>query len=331
MVTKKKTPAEIMLENKTNMSIPNMSTPRPTLPKPENKSSGTAISTKPLETQMANQPRTEYTKVYDSDKGFQGLRTPDGSLSKMSEATADVVLNIERQKRMKAESEAANIARIQADIDNQRLKEQMIAAQTPANVTAEQLGQVGQPIEANPFSELNTGIERNIEKKQQSDQLGILAANKYTAFAEKAIPFGIGSELMNFVSGQNKELRNWLKEYSNEGNFKAVKDDIQNAQSNMRLAITIANQPGNSQDAIQTYNEALGRLEQANAQMKRIESEDQRAYVDEIKRKRIELENFLTYNVPDLNTKMRNALIKPDPNYYDTEVAKIVTGGVVNG
>lgn len=225
--------------------------------------------------------------------------------------------------------------KIKADLAQQQLVKDVTAQNTPPdapNVTAEQLAQLGQ---TNPNLQ-----QQFMNNPTTQDIIGNVVKREQVLSGQMTNPDGttnpppllnkLSSVLPNAVTdviSENKNVREYLQDYSNANNFKSVSSDIQNAQNNLRLAIRLANQPGDSQDAITAYNDALTRLRVANAQLKYIESYDQRAYVEDIKRKRIELENYLQYNVPTLNNQMQNALIKPDPKYYDTQVNQIMNGG----
>ena len=222
------------------------------------------------------------------------------------------------------------------ELADKKAKEDFIASQTPPNVSQKQLQQVGvyNPSSSNDPNAailtkdiLGNAMIRDYESKPYTETGSSVSLippiNKLAAFAGK-LPGG--RELIAAMS-TNKKTRDYLSDFSNENNFKTVEDNVRNAQTNLRLAIKMANQPGESQEAITAYNDALARIDISIRQLKMIERNDQRAYVDDVKNKRVELENFLLYNVPVLNAQMKNALIKPDPGYYDSEVEKILGEG----
>jgi len=207
------------------------------------------------------------------------------------------------------------------------------------NVTPDQLSQVGQiPDLTNNPNQTTQDINANIQNRQALNNMGqtygplgnvisgLSDASGLATGALNSVFPGSGTALLNTVS-QNRDVRQFLNGYSQQENFKSVSQDVTNAQNNIALSIKLANQPGNSDLAIKTYNDAIARLNLADAQLKKTEQNDQRAYVDDIKLKRRDIQEYLTNMIPLKNQQLQNALIKPNPGYYDTTVENIMSGG----
>lgn len=284
-------------------------------------------------------------KIYDTKQGLKnntsgyvGLELPDKKIFTGSEEDANLIESYYRRKKLQEYAKQQKEAQIRDEEETKTMRKKIQEEMNPTkpNVTGEQLAQVGQTSDLikNP-DELTSNIQRNVERRTAEEQLGnipvlggIFQANKATDLLRGQEVLGLKPQAaLDVLSQQNRDIRDYLQDYSNENNYKKILGNIQNAKDNIRLSIKAANQPGKSQDAITDYNAALSRLNLVNEQLKIIGSQDQRKYVDEIITKQEEIQNFLSHNVPQLNILMQNALIKPDPNYYDAEVEKIMSGG----
>jgi hypothetical protein len=209
------------------------------------------------------------------------------------------------------------------------------AAANPNNVTPEQLSQVGKIAQPPGFSNLpeQTIINQAATQDQTGGEILNKLQNRDTVNSNvlhvgvrEALKFATGipiaGKTVNTALQNNEEMRQLISDYSMEDEFSKVKDHVQGAKDLLKQSIVIANQPGDSDVAIQSYNEALLRLGVAEAQLSLIARNDKRAYVDNVKKELVDLELYRRNNVPNFNTKMANALQRPDPKYYDPELGQ---------
>ena len=130
---------------------------------------------------------------------------------------------------------------------------------------------------------------------------------------------------------QLKISREYLAGYDNQHNFARLSKAESDTKASLKLAIGLANQPGKSDEAITAYNEARQNLDMIDSLYFAMGSVDQRAYVDDIKDKRIALEYFMDNNLKELDIKMRNSLKKPDPKWAQTEIDNLINNPENNG
>ena len=301
------------------------------------------------ETLKSMRPSTEGlpTQVFDNRKGVpspssQGLRLPNGNMFQGSAEEEAVVRRFFQKRKLAADKEASDRARVQESMNYDRLKKQMEAEATPQNVTPEQLAQIGQaPGIGGEPNELTADIQQNIERRRRADLLAgtqgtdfeinapFLNPAKYTSAATQ-IPYvgGIIKFPLSIFTQNNEDLRDFLVEdYSNERNFGRVKDNLGLAKRKLNMAITLANKPGDieaSQEAITGYNRAIAQINLSLAQMKEISQSDQREYSENVKDEIILTEKYLTENVygpGGLNDRFAAALAKPNPNYFNEQMA----------
>lgn len=295
-------------------------TPPPTMNKP-------LEAVKPQNT--TPKPSPTLGPKYDQSTGKPGAFTyPDGrTIVGLSQKEIDFLNKKYSDYKLPGLTQEQQI---QAELDRAKLKQQIEAAQTPTNVTQDQLNQVGNiPIQDTMDAPLTQAILANQQNRANINKIPIVnllgkITNMGVAALDKAGK-GSGTALMSNIDSFPK-LKAYLNDYSNKDNFRAVNQDISSAQKNIRFAISLANQPGNSDLAIETYNNALAQLRRSERQLKLLER-DPKAYIDDVKLKRSELESYMRDVVPGKTLQMQNALIKPDPTYYDNEVNQIITGG----
>lgn len=211
---------------------------------------------------------------------------------------------------------------------DEQLKENIKSSMQPVNVTSEQLAQVGQtPTVTDNY---NNPLTRNILQNQQSRETinKIPVLNLLGKISDSLISIG-GEEFKSSINSNIDslpKLKAYLNDYSNKDNFKAVKKTKSDAKERINWAIQLANQPGNSDLAIETYNNALNELNRNAVQLK-ILSQDQKAYTDEVRLEMTDLETYMREVLPGKKLRMQNALIKPDPNYYDNSLNQVLMGG----
>lgn len=237
-----------------------------------------------------------------------------------------------------------------ADYKQKQADAAAIAALTPPNLTPEQRAQIGKinPNNGlNPNDTLNQDILANIQAHNNGlNYIGTQFGNdpnnflgkvggatslntvmnilpKLTAFASK-LPGGTST--VNALS-QNRKLREYLKDYSNEDNLASVRKNVRTANTQIHDMIMNAkiteNTPENNQVTNQIYNGAMQRKFDSIAQLKSIGNGDQRAYTDDIKDDLVEL-NLYFYGDPTKNVPpgkvaddyaLYAALNKPSPKY----------------
>lgn len=287
------------------------------------------------------------TVIYNSATGQYRVQTRTPGSNQIVEHILDPGMQGEQSTIGAQTYSGSNDAQTRAMADQAKANDAQVAAEkaklNPApNATPEQISNVGQydPNIINDPNSLNTtaSIQQNVNKRimenpftglqpgenlaARTGQVLINSPNKLTALVNK-IPFGIGPGIVDTL-GQDEQARLWLQDYSNEQNYKKVEDNINLAKTKITLALREANSGQPTDEAIQTYNDAWSQLAYSISQLKIIEQGDQRAYVEDIKAKRIELENYFQYFKTDKDNQMRQAIIKPNPTWQQTQD---ITGG----
>jgi hypothetical protein len=198
---------------------------------------------------------------------------------------------------------------IQQQIDDENLKKQLIAQQTPPNLSPEQVAQIGQIPQNTGIDPLTADIQRlafahsNPLGKVAQDFQNTLAGdtnspfrlpyvNKAVAFAS-ALPYG--TSIVNALS-QDRATREYLQDYSQADNLGRIRSNIGTANTQIIDAINMAkfseNTPDKNKIAINIYNDALAKKRESIAQLKLIAQSDQRAYTDSIINDLTELERY---------------------------------------
>jgi len=106
-------------------------------------------------------------------------------------------------------------------------------------------------------------------------------------------------------------------DHRREENSNMIANNVARAKMNLKGAILVQNKGG---DGVEQFNQAYYELLLAEAQYKRIEREDPRAWIEDIAEKQGDLRGYLDTVYYDKNQRMRIAIQKPDPNYIDYEV-----------
>lgn len=198
------------------------------------------------------------------------------------------------------EIEQTQRAEIQAGLDKDALKQQMIQAQTP-QLTPEEIAQVGsldpETLANDPLSE---NIQRNIRERESLGTIYDADGNLRTIpilpgrqinKVSGAIPSGnIKNTIINLLS--NSEAgRAYLSDYSNEDNFDKIKQNIDLSDDKISVAKDLASK-GFSNEAQKLYSEALAQKEKSRRQLKLIAENDQRAYTQKVRLEMTELEVY---------------------------------------
>ena len=194
---------------------------------------------------------------------------------------------------------------INTELQRQR-DEALIQSLQPAtipNATEEQLSSIGQVGELTPDA-ISQSIEENIQKKNSvgAEIADVLLGNPALGtnirdvinptkkFLNRQAP-GLGDTVFK-VLDRNENVREYLKGYSNENNFNALKENIVSADAQISVAKAIAQYPDRSIEAIELYNEAITQKTKALSEMKRISTEDQQAYVSDVKDEMFKLQIY---------------------------------------
>lgn len=319
------------------VEFPKKDEPKPSTPKePE-------VKPQPSNSKPEAKFKVSEPKVSRDEQGnIQRLELPDGrSFSGLKPAEYLKLLEgYKGSSPAKAQQPITQQEKFQAAFDLQQSQESFMNAQQPIippNVTAEQLASVGQVDQStvdiladplNPSDQERAQILANQQARENINKIPIVnllgkISNTALGVADKFAP-GVKEGLLNNIDSFPK-LKAYLNDYSNKDQFRSVQADVKQAQQSINFAIALANQPGNSDLAIETYNNAVTQLRRAEKTLKILE-QDPKAYVDNVKLERQELQNYLDNVQPGKDLRMRNALIKPDPNYYDNQINQIITG-----
>jgi len=317
-----------------------------TITKPKKKQTLPTTAEYEKEKQQMQEPNlsNKFTKVYDTKLGLKDNTNPrgyvgvkvDGELYKgISEEDATVYENIDRRKKLQEYASKMTEAKIAEEVAYQRQKkayEESTTPSPPVNVTQEQLARIGQ---AEDISGQPNEITSDIEKKNAIRQFEQAASNIPISGGvfglNKVLPLGseipvagtIWNKLLRIAGDQNKDVRDWIQDYSNEENYGKIKTEVQDAQAALKVAIRVANQPGDinaSESAIIGYNAAISRLNLADAQLKMIGDRDQRKYADDIRAARTKLRKYIDNNIygrGGYNDIFYNSLLKPNPASYN--------------
>jgi hypothetical protein len=186
----------------------------------------------------------------------------------------------------------------QKEIDTKKAKDAFIASQNQKDVSPDLLNKIGQidPNIVNSQDETAQEIARktSIRKAEMSPVLdvntgkfnargliGLNMVNKASGVLS-SLPWGIGNTILS-LAGQNEAAREYLEDYKMDDEYAAVSQDISKSITIMNQAIREAGGTGDDEEILLTYNAAWGRLAAAEQQLKMIEDNDQRAYVETIK------------------------------------------------
>lgn len=220
---------------------------------------------------------------------------------------------------------------IQAEIDRSVMKQEMINAQTPQNLTPEQASNIGtfnQDIINNPDA-LDASIQQNINYRNNPLDIpigdkGLLGlsvpyTNKVTGLINQ-IPY-VGTSLINALS-QDRKTREYLQDYSNKDNLDSIRKDIGTANKQIADMITNAKVTANTPEQVKAikeiYNNAQSVKFKKIAQLKLIADNDQRAYTDTIKDDLTELYKYFDEGGKFADdTELFAALNKPNPKYLN--------------
>ena len=233
----------------------------------------------------------------DTDTGeLSGIKTPDGR----------TLLGLKpRHVRQLSEKYVANTTapagtQFADELATQeRLMQQQAAAQAAAQSI--EIPQVSNTIPVGQPDELSQDIEQNILKRklvasgagvfvdglEQGARLPIV--NKITGVIPNK--YGIKTTLLN-LAGENKGLRDYFADYSNEENYDKIKVQISASDGEITAAKELALDPRFSSEAIQMYEQAQSKKLRAYAQLSRIAATDQREYANKVRADLTILESY---------------------------------------
>lgn len=180
-------------------------------------------------------------------------------------------------------------------------------AQPLNNITPEQISQVGTPL-INPGTPdtLTQDIQSNVET-QGSERVQVLdqalgglvpgiTLRNFTGAGVKVlnrIAPGTGNAMLEAIT-KNDNIKSYLKNYSNQDNYSKVKDNLEIAETNIAAAKELAKFSDRSSEAIQIYNEAIDKKRTSLQQLKMISQKDQEAYIKDVKKDMVTLENYFS-------------------------------------
>jgi hypothetical protein len=231
------------------------------------------------------------------------------------------------------------------DLRKQRRREELSAEQYPANVTEEQLAQLGQTNEAavnfdyiqDPITkelfenywrrrEVNQSLFGNKMQWPRDEVTGKLLPPPLLNKATGLIPSSqIRRAVVDSISGDNEKIRNYLSDYSNEDTYEEILTQDEAANKMIESAKLFAAEYGYSNEAISLYNEGLQRKRIIQRQLKFISEGDQRRYVKDVRFKLTELETYFDVGQKDDIKQINDSLLSATPTMQAT------TGGVQLG
>jgi hypothetical protein len=253
--------------------------------------------------------KTKKTRYQDRELGSDKIleRDASGNINYSGSSDAETMaINAGATERDNAPTREQQVQ----EKEKQRLADaETIAKMTPPNLSPEQAANIGQlnPDIINDFSDpTSVDIATNINARNnglnyitgtsvdkfipQNTAINLLP--KLTAFASK-LPGGTST--INALA-QDRKLREYLKDYSNEESLKSVKGNIATADTQINDMITnaklTANTPENVKVTQTIYNDAQSRKFKTMSQLRAIAAGDQRAYTDNIKDDLVELELY---------------------------------------
>lgn len=220
---------------------------------------------------------------------------------------------------------------IAADYAKQQATKAYADSQRPENVTAEQLAFLADTnkgttsdVAAFQNSPITASIEENLRKRPSAIGAKIISGTIIKAIDSETK--GVGSSTLGSIVSKNPNLKNYLTEYSNGDNAALIQQDVANGQTSLKLAIKMANQPGDSQEAIVLYKEGVQRVRVADMQLKMLADKSPQDYTEKLKVERANIKFFLDEVEPELRKQMANSLQRPDPAYIDSALNQALTG-----
>ena len=234
---------------------------------------------------------------------------------------------------------------VQAQIDREKLKKQMEAEQTVANVSPEELAKLRQftteeQIYANPqdneMPKGNPDIEDILRTAKEKALIagagglvggsglgtGIGAGVGAMAGGIGAIPGAvigsvIGAGVGAVGAGAVGAVVGTIQEYNQQSanDVSSVQNNFDNAKTLLETSIMSTNKAGgNPSQLISDFKHAEQAMKRAQKQMQYISIHDKRGD-EKATRAKVEMELYINKIMPQMVVRMENSLKKPDPNY----------------
>lgn len=271
----------------------------------------------------AKQRETEPIFTRSSNGAFTGVKFPDGR--EFQGLTNEQVQQLTKEWRNRPLSVEEQI---QSELDRTKLKEQMIAEQTPERVSQEQLDSL---TDLTPEQLAIAQGSANLNTKPDLKMIGAIAGERAALGATSgalggagvgavaggvgaipgAIVGGIGGAITGGVSGIFGSYKNVAS-----SNVNQIEDNIMTAQNNLAKARTLANQGASYEEVKMNVGDAVAQLDLAERQLYEA-SKSKYEYKTNARDKLAKLRQYKREIMPDQIALIELALQKPTPEYIN--------------